>query len=91
VQIRLQRTRWGSCSSSGSISLNASLLFVAPALVRYLFVHELCHLFSMNHSRRFWNAVERFEPDYRALDRKLTAAWALIPLWAQTRESAPPR
>ncbi|HLF10594.1 MAG TPA: YgjP-like metallopeptidase domain-containing protein, partial [Gammaproteobacteria bacterium] len=81
VQIRLQRTRWGSCSGTGNISLNASLLFVEPSLVRYLLIHELCHLFSLNHSRRFWSAVEQFEPDHRALDRRLTEAWALVPLW----------
>jgi predicted metal-dependent hydrolase len=82
VQVRLQRTRWGSCSNSGTVSLNAALLFLEPELVRYLFVHELCHFISMNHSRKFWSAVARFEPDYRALDRRLTAAWNEIPLWA---------
>jgi predicted metal-dependent hydrolase len=81
VQIRLQRTRWGSCTSSGTISLNAGLLFLEAPLVRYLFIHELCHLYSLSHSRRFWSIVEHFEPDYRALDRRLTEAWALVPLW----------
>ncbi len=81
VQIRLQRTRWGSCASSGTISLNAGLLFLEAPLVRYLFIHELCHLYSLSHSRRFWSVVERFEPEYRALDRRLTEAWAVLPLW----------
>jgi predicted metal-dependent hydrolase len=82
VQVRLQRSRWGSCSNSGTVSLNAALLFVAPDVVRYLLVHELCHLISLDHSRKFWRAVERFEPDYEALDRRLTEAWSDIPLWA---------
>lgn len=82
VQVRLQRTRWGSCSSGGTVSLNAALLFVEPPLVRYLFIHELCHLIALNHSRKFWAAVERHEPDFAALDRRLTAAWTDIPLWA---------
>lgn len=82
VQVRLQKTRWGSCSNSGTISLNAALLFVPPAVVRYLFIHELCHLIALNHSRRFWAAVQRYEPDFAALDRRLTAAWSEIPLWA---------
>jgi hypothetical protein len=81
VQIRLQKTRWGSCSGSGNISLNAGLLFLDGSLVRYLLIHELCHLFSLNHSERFWKYVEEFEPDYRVLDRRLTAAWAQVPLW----------
>ncbi|HVY64857.1 MAG TPA: SprT family zinc-dependent metalloprotease [Gammaproteobacteria bacterium] len=82
VQVRLQRTRWGSCSSSGTLSLNAALLFLDPAVVRYLLIHELCHLISLNHSRKFWTAVARYEPDFEVLDRRLTAAWADIPLWA---------
>ena len=85
VQVRLQRTRWGSCSSSGNISLNAALLFLEPPLVRYLFVHELCHLFSLNHSAPFWKRVAEHEPGYRALDRKLTDAWTLVPLWVHGR------
>jgi predicted metal-dependent hydrolase len=82
VQVRLQRTRWGSCSNSGTVSLNAALLFLEPAIVRYLLVHELCHLIALNHSRKFWSAVARHEPDYEALDRQLTKAWHEIPLWA---------
>jgi predicted metal-dependent hydrolase len=85
VQIRLQRTRWGSCSSSGSISLNAGVMFVAPRLVRYLMVHELCHMRALNHSRRYWRAVEQLEPDYLALDRELGESWEKIPLWAHDR------
>jgi predicted metal-dependent hydrolase len=85
VQVRLQRTRWGSCSNVGNISLNAGLLFLDAPLVRYLLIHELCHLFSLNHSQRFWRCVERYEPRYRELDRQLTEAWAMIPLWAHGR------
>ncbi len=85
VQVRLQRTRWGSCSNSGTVSLNAALLFLEPEVVRYLLIHELCHLIALNHSRKFWSAVARFEPDYEALDRRLADAWHEIPLWAQAR------
>jgi predicted metal-dependent hydrolase len=87
VQVRLQRTRWGSCSNSGTVSLNAALLFVEPEVARYLFVHELCHLIALNHSRKFWAAVARYEPAYEALDRRLTEAWQKIPLWAHPRAS----
>jgi predicted metal-dependent hydrolase len=82
VQIRTQRTRWGSCSAKGIICLNAGLLFLEPAVVRYVLVHELCHLRHLNHSRRYWDLVERYEPRYRALDRRLNESWADIPAWA---------
>jgi predicted metal-dependent hydrolase len=81
VQFRRQQTRWGSCSRSGTISLNVCLLFQRPAVVRYLLVHELSHTVHMNHSRRFWGLVERHEPDYRALDRELGRGWQRVPGW----------
>lgn len=81
LQIRSQRTCWGSHSSSGTISLNYCLLFLRPELVRYLLIHELSHSRHMNHSRRFWALVERHEPDYKKLDAELGAAWSEIPGW----------
>ena len=81
LQVRRQRTRWGSCSVRGTISINCGLLFLSPALGRYLLVHELCHTRHMNHSPAFWRLVLRHEPDARALDRALTQAWASIPPW----------
>ena len=81
IQIRRQRTRWGSCSATGTISLNVCLMFLDPAVVRYLFVHELCHTRHMNHSPRFWALVEHHEPDYRRLDRELLKGWQAVPAW----------
>ena len=81
IQIRAQRTCWGSRSSTGTISINLCLLFLLPELTRYLMIHELCHARHMNHSKRFWRLVERFEPDYRALDRRLTDSWRQVPTW----------
>jgi len=81
VSIRCQRTRWGSCSTRGTVSLNCSLLFLRPAVVRYLCVHELAHTKHMNHSQRFWNLVEKLEPDYQSLDRELLAGWRTVPEW----------
>jgi predicted metal-dependent hydrolase len=81
VSIRCQKTRWGSCSTRGTISLNCSLVFLRPEIVRYLFVHELAHTKHMNHSAHFWGLVERLEPDYRQLDRELLAGWRTVPHW----------
>jgi predicted metal-dependent hydrolase len=81
VSIRCQRTRWGSCSTRGTVSLNCSLLFLNLEVVRYLFVHELAHTKHMNHSANFWRLVEELEPDYRRLDRTLLAGWRTVPGW----------
>ncbi|MDH3531439.1 MAG: M48 family metallopeptidase [Gammaproteobacteria bacterium] len=81
LQVRGQRTCWGSHSSSGTISINYCLLFLEPALVRYLMIHELCHARHMNHSRRYWRLVAEFEPDYRRLDKQLSEAWRQVPVW----------
>ncbi len=80
--IRAQRTRWGSCSSSGTISINRALLFMPAETVRYLFVHELCHTREMNHSPRYWALVERYTPDYQRHEQVLNKGMRLIPRWA---------
>jgi predicted metal-dependent hydrolase len=82
LQVRQQRTRWGSCSTRGTISLNCCLLFQRPEVFRYLLVHELSHLRHMHHGPRFWAHVARFAPDCRELDRELGKGWLRVPQWA---------
>ncbi len=81
LQVRAQRTCWGSRSGTGTLSLNLCLLFLEPQLVRYLMIHELCHGRHMNHSKSFWRCVRKFEPDYKNLDRELTECWNRVPSW----------
>jgi len=81
LQVRCQRTRWGSCSRRGTISLNACLLFQRPEVLHYLMVHELAHLKHMNHSTRFWNEVARHAPDWKTRDRELLQGWRRVPSW----------
>ena len=81
MRVAGQKTCWGSHSSTGTLSINYCLLFLDPALLRYLMIHELCHAQHMNHSRRFWRLVGRFEPRYRAFDKQLSGSWKQIPTW----------
>ena len=81
VSIRCQRTRWGSCSTRGTVSMNCCLLFQSAEVVRYLCIHELAHLKHMNHSPKFWQLVETLERDYQRLDRELLSGWRTVPEW----------
>ena len=65
ITVRDQKTRWGSCSSKGTLSFNYRLIFAPPAVLDYVVVHELCHLTHMNHSKAFWSMVGTVMPDYQ--------------------------
>ncbi|HZI33892.1 MAG TPA: SprT family zinc-dependent metalloprotease [Candidatus Binatia bacterium] len=78
VSVRNQKTRWGSCSRTGTISLNWRLI-QAPTFVRdYIILHELAHRRQMNHSQKFWQEVARLCPDYAVAERWVKANAKLL-------------
>jgi predicted metal-dependent hydrolase len=65
IRIGDQRTLWGSCSTSGTLSFNWRLVLAPLEVADYVVVHELCHLRVHGHSRRFWALLERHRPQFR--------------------------
>ncbi len=78
VMVRNQRSRWGSTSARGTISLNWRLVQAPDAVRDYLIIHELAHLNEMNHSTRFWREVARMCPGYRDAEKWLKANSELL-------------
>ncbi|MCF6276406.1 MAG: M48 family metallopeptidase [Candidatus Magasanikbacteria bacterium] len=78
VCVRNQKSRWGSCSSKGSLNFNYRLLFLPEHLAEYIIVHELCHLVELNHSHRFWALVEQEIPDYKACRKELRSKYKIV-------------
>jgi predicted metal-dependent hydrolase len=70
IAVRDQRTRWGSCSTRGTLSFSWRLALAPPEVLEYVVVHELLHLLEHNHSRAFWGLLDEHRPGWRA-----QAAW----------------
>ena len=64
IEIRNQRTKWGSCSTSGTLGLNWRLMMAPPDVIEYILVHELAHLREQNHTDEFWSILAEHDPDY---------------------------
>ena len=65
LAVRDPRTRWGSCTTQGRLSFSWRLVLAPPAVLRYVAVHEVCHLVEPNHQPPFWALVDQLMPDYR--------------------------
>jgi predicted metal-dependent hydrolase len=66
IAVKDMRTKWGTCTALGRVTLNWRLIFAPIRIIDYVIVHELCHLLYHDHSRKFWSAVMRVIPDYES-------------------------
>ena len=64
INIKNQKTRWGSCTKSKNLNLNYKIIFLPKKHQDYIIVHEMCHLKEFNHSHKFWSLVSKTLPDY---------------------------
>lgn len=74
LAIRYMQTRWGSLSKSGTLTLNPRLVQAPPASVEYVVLHELCHLAEPNHSKKYYDLLENFLPDWKERKQRLEIA-----------------
>ena len=66
IQVKDYKRRWGSCDRKANLTFNWRLIFAPLDIVDYVIVHELSHIKVFNHSRKFWQLVGRYYPDYTA-------------------------
>jgi len=71
VKLKNIKYAWGSCSSKKNISINMQLATKEEHIIKYVVLHEMCHLKYMNHSKDFWDLVESYMPDYKIYKKKL--------------------
>lgn len=71
VRVKQIKYAWGSCSSSKNITINQKLICYSKLAIRYVILHELCHLKYMNHSKDFWNLVATYMPNYKEAKKEL--------------------
>ena len=72
LRIRNMKTRWGVCNkSSMTVTLNTALIHKDVTLIDYVIIHELCHFKYMDHSKKFWNEVEKYYPYYKLARERL--------------------
>ena len=70
ITIKQKKYAWGSCSSKKNITLNLELIKYSQEAIRYVILHELCHIKYMNHSKDFWNLVKKYMPNYKQVKKE---------------------
>ncbi len=91
IAVKLQRTRWGSCSSLGNLNVNLRVIALPTTLREYIVVHEAAHLREQNHSKRFWHLVGDHYPGYRAAEAELRRYWVILErnrIWRSLRDTS---
>ncbi len=89
IFIKMQKTKWASCSSKGNLSFNLAMLAMPPNLREYVVVHELAHLLESRHSKAFWELVGFYYPDYSKAEEELKRYWVMVErnvVWRRMRE-----
>jgi predicted metal-dependent hydrolase len=77
VNLKYNKSNWGSCSSASNVNLSTRLLFAPFDVLDYGIVHELAHLYEMNHSPKFWNIVSQIMPDFKVKEKWLKVNGAM--------------
>lgn len=88
IFIKMQKTKWASCSSQRNLSFNLAILALPKRLREYIVVHELAHLIEPKHTKAFWEIVEFYYPDYRDAEKELKKYWVLVErneIWKKLR------
>lgn len=70
ITIKKIKYAWGSCSNKKNMTINLELIKYSEQAIRYVILHEFCHIKYMNHSRDFWNLVEKYMPDYKQVKKE---------------------
>ena len=71
INIKNQKTRWGSCSKKRNLNFNYKIIFLSKKVADYIIIHEMCHLKEFNHSQKFWDLVSKVFPDYKEIRAEL--------------------
>lgn len=69
--IKNLKSTWGNCSTTANISINKDIIMYSRHAIEYVCLHEICHLENMNHSKKFWDSIETYMPDYKKAEEEL--------------------